>query len=143
MSTKKFIQSKARGTEAEDFVIGVFEKHGYKVVQRAADYFPDFDVAFTNREGQIRTVEIKYDTRAHQTGRFYLDLNALNHSKADILIICYGQPIKALYFLPLDRTRKLAENWPTKIRAGEYQEPAALIPKQLFLEQFKPKIVEI
>lgn len=129
--------------EAEDFVMQIFEKRGYEIVKRSEDYFPDWDLAVLNREGVIRTVEIKYDTKAHRTGRFYLDLNALNHSKADILIICYGQPINALYFLPLKRTRELAQDWPTKINAGEYKEPAVLIPKRIFLETFKPQIVSV
>lgn len=143
MPSDEFINSKARGTEAEDFVIGIFEERGYAVVHRAADYFPDYDFAILDRQGQIKTVEVKYDAKAHSTGRFYLDLEALDHSKADILVICYGQPINALYFLQLADAREIAHAWPVKINAGEWNEEAALIPKRIFIEKFHPQIVEL
>ena len=143
MSSEAFKTQKEIGLQAEDFVISVFEARGYRIVQRAAEYFPDFDFAVENRQGDIKTVEVKYDVKAHRTGNFYLDLPALTHSKADILVICYGQPIKALYFLNLPDAREKALAWPKKVRAGEFKEESCLIPKRLFLESFKPEIVEV
>lgn len=143
MSSEAFKISKEIGLQAEDFVISVFEARGYKVVQRAAEYFPDFDFAVENHQGNIKTVEVKWDIKAERTGRFFLDIPALTHSKADILVICYGQPIKALYFLQLPEARQKALAWPNKVRGGEWKEEGCIVPKRQFIESFNPQIIEI
>lgn len=138
MSTK-FLQDLHTGHDAEDFVVHIFEKHGYEIVKQATGYFPPYDFACLDRAGNIRKVEVKYDRKAHQTGNFFFEIEALGHSEADILVYCYGQPISKLYFydLPTLYTQLRAKE-PTA-RGGDKMELGWLFPK----ESFNPKIVQI
>lgn len=138
MSTK-FLNDLKTGHGAEDFVISIFEAHQYEIVKKATGYFPPYDFACYDREGNIRKVEVKYDRKAHRTSNFFFEREALSHSEADILVYCYGQPISKLYFYHLPTLYTYLRGIEPNSNGGDRMLPGWLFPK----ESFNPKIVLI
>lgn len=141
--SSNFAHDLEEGQEAETFVAQVFEDRGYKIIQKATGKFPDWDFACLNRKGEIKTVEIKYDRQAHRTGNFFLERKALEHSKADILIYCYGQPISQLYFLELPQTLVRLAPHPSTTKGGDQGDSGWLFSKRKFEQILKPHIIAV
>lgn len=142
MSTR-FLNDLSDGHQAELFVAQVFERHGYKVIERASGRFPDWDIKILDRQGQEKTVEVKWDRKAHVTGNFFLERRCLEHSKADILIYCYGDPITHLYFMELPNTLVRLAPHQADTRGGDQQDYGWLFSKRKFQQILKPQIVNI
>jgi hypothetical protein len=144
MPTKEFIHARSKGEIAQDYVAGMFRSWGLTVRETPRGYHPGFDMEV---EGQFYgnhvrfKDEIKYDRKFSETGNFCLDINSIRKSKAGILTICTGKPIDTVYMLPLPDALAFAERWPRKLYVGEYKEPNAIIPKDVFIESLKPKIL--
>lgn len=134
-----FITDLNHGHQSEDFVIKVFEAHGYELVQKATGYFPDWDFSVLDREGNIKTIEVKTDRKAHKTGNFFYEKEAIEHSKADIIVYCYGQPISKLYFYHLPTLYTHLRGIEPNSRGGDNNGVGWLFP----IESFNPKIVEV
>ncbi|MEZ5428748.1 MAG: hypothetical protein R2747_21060 [Pyrinomonadaceae bacterium] len=138
MSSKAFQTDLKRGQVAEKLLFEIFKSWDWKP-ELAEGYFPDWDI----RVKSGKTVEVKWDVMAQKTGNICLELEALNHSKADVLAVAYGRPIKAFYLLEMDKARKFAKGWGNKKKVGEFKVESALIKRTLFLELLKPKIIDL
>jgi hypothetical protein len=133
--TEQFIKDRARGRIAQDYVAGMLRHWGCQVENVPDGYFPGYDIIANGK-----TIEVKHDLRAEDTGRLCLELDALWHSKAQFLVIAVGNPIKTIYLHPLQEVLRFAEKWPLKKRVGEYQVEAALVPIKTFVEFLNPQI---
>lgn len=142
MPTNQFIRDRKRGRIGQDYVATMLRSWGLKVENVADGFFQAYDLVVTTPNGR-RTLEIKYDIRASDTGRLCLELDALWHSRADLLAIVVGNPIKTIYLLPLQPALQLAESWPKKFSVGERGEEAALIPLETFILKLNPQILTI
>jgi len=139
MASQSFIQSRERGKIAQRTLADYLRSTGVGVQEVEDGFFPDFDLLLSTG----KTIEVKYDQRASDTGNFCLEIEALDHSLADVLAIAYGSPIQAYYMLPLDKARKFALDWPLKKYVGEFGLEAAIVSRSLFCELLKPEIIEL
>jgi len=139
MASQSFIQSRERGKIAQRTLADYLRSTGVGVQEVEDGWFPDFDLLLSTG----KTIEVKYDQRASDTGNLCLEIEALSHSLADVLAIGYGTPIQAFYLLPLDKARQFAINWPNKIQGGEFGGDLALVKRSLFCELLKPEIIEL
>jgi hypothetical protein len=146
MASKTIVRDRRRGRPGQNYVAGMFVSWGLKVRNVPDGYFPGWDI---EAEGQINgkgeylkfLCEVKYDIRLAETGNFYIDIEALRHSKASILAITEGSPIHTVYILPLQDVLNYALSQQNKIMGGEFKEPAVLIPKYQFVSELKPKVL--
>lgn len=108
----------------------------------ADGYHPAYDF-LAMKNGMQWYGEIKYDSRAKETGNVCLEIPALEHSKASMLLFCTDAPDLRLqvYALPLQDALSFAKSWPIKRVVGENREMAALVPKETFLDRLKPKLI--
>lgn len=138
--TEQFKVDLKRGLVGEEYIAGMFKSWGYGV-ERVDGYFPDHDLVITTPQGNRRTLEIKYDYRAEETGNLALELDALRHSKAQFLAIAIGDPIQLIYIAPLQEVLRLAESWPNKKPVGERGEISALVPIPAFIQHINPQVL--
>lgn len=134
----KFQKDLAGGHEAELFVAHWYEERGCKV-KRVEGYFPDFDLLVTRSDTRPFTVEVKHDEKAHRTGNFWYELEAISHCKADILVYCYGKPISKLYFYNFKDLHTRLMGIEPNSRGGDKSEPGWRLP----INQFKADIRDI
>jgi hypothetical protein len=139
MPTAQFLRNRQRGKTGQQLLTDILSAWNLEPELVADGYFPDYDIKINTGI----TIEVKTDYKAHLTGNICLELEALNHSKADILAYTYGIPVSVIYWMPLKDALALAERWPFKKQVGEHGETAALIPRRQFLELLKPKILEL
>lgn len=142
MPTKEFIRDRRRGRLGQDYVAEVFKSWGLQVTNVPDGFFPGYDLTIRGKlHGyDINTaVEVKFDIRASETGRLYLDISALRHSKASILAIVTDNP-RTVYIAPLQDVLNYALAH-QNTKGGEYGEPACLITKDEFIQALKPKIL--
>ena len=134
MSSAQFKLENERGLEGQHFVKEMLESWGC-VVEETDGYFPDWDLKTNGR-----TIEVKTDYLASKTGNIALELEALDHSKADLLAIVVKPPI-TIYFKELPAVREFAHHWQPKARGGEFSGELALVPRSIFLDRMKPQIL--
>ena len=139
MSTQNFLIDRERGKVGQKLLVDILSAWKLDPYEVPDGMFPDWDV----RINTGKTIEVKTDYKSHLTSNICLELDALDHSKADLLAISYGVPIKCFYLLPMDKARTFAHQWPHKIKAGEYNSEMCLIRRQLFLELLKPEVIEL
>jgi hypothetical protein len=138
----KFRQDLTKALPAEVLVAQWYENRGC-TVQRAEGYHPDWDLKVKRDDTREFYVEVKHDFKAHQTGNFFVERKALEHSKADILVYCYGNPITHLYFLDLPKTLIRLAPFPSDTKGGDQGDYGWLFPKRKFDQILKPQVVEI
>jgi hypothetical protein len=137
MSSAQFQIDSKRGAEGQTFVKEMIESWGQKVEEAPDRYWPDWDLKVNNR-----TVEVKHDILACKTGHICLELEALDHSKADLLAIVTENP-RTVYFTPLSVVRDFAHQWPRTVRGGEFGGALALVPRSIFIDRLKPQILTV
>ncbi len=138
--TEQFVLDRRRGREGQDYVAGMFESWGLRVENVPDGFFQDYDLLVYGKDGRPHTVEVKYDIRSRGTGRFCLELDALWHSRAELLAIVTDNP-KTVYLTPLQEALRLAQGWPIKKAVGERNEVAALVPIKQFISKLSPQIL--
>lgn len=132
MPTQSFLSARERGRIGQTIVQQKLEKTGWKVDMVKDGYFRAWDFIADN--GQIRfSGEIKYDEMSDTTGNICLELEAIEHSKAQILV--YVFPDKSAYIMPVEDALNYAKAYPVKKRVGEFKGQAAIVPKYIFLNQ--------
>lgn len=140
MLSKEFIQSRAHGNIAQRVVAeAIAKRFDTEVYEVPNGYFPDWDI----RLGNGKTLEVKWNRTAHQTGNIALEINTLHYSKADVLAVCYGNPITAIYLVPLQTARELADYWPMKKMIGIPKEACAIVPRRMFFEKLRPAVITL
>jgi hypothetical protein len=141
MSSQAFIQAREKGKEGQHYVAEMFRNWGLTVYEIEDGHFPDWDLqVFSKDNDKPRTVEVKHDFAASKTGNICLELEALFHSKADLLAIVTDNP-RTVYMVPLQQALAFADSYPNKKKVGEFQLEAALIPKQTFISSLNPQIL--
>lgn len=135
MTSIQFKKDNIRGLEGQNFVRDLIRSWG-QIVEEAPDkWFPDWDLKTNNR-----TIEVKTDLMASKTGNLCIELEALDHSKADLLAIVTENP-RTVYFKELPAVREFAHQWHKFVRGGEFGQPLALIPRSIFIDRLKPQIL--
>ena|SRR5258708_9714768 len=124
-----------RGTLGQNYVRDMLRSWGMEVEEAPDKWFPDWDLKTNGK-----TIEVKTDLKAHLTGNLCLELEALDHSKADLLAIVTEYP-KTVYFKNLPAVRDFAHQWPKKIKGGEFAGELALVPRSIFIDRLKPHIL--
>src|SRR5260370_41224247 len=112
MTSLQFVRDNQRGMIGQHYVAEMFRHWGATVKEVDDKFFPDYDI-----EVNGKTVEVKYDIRAADTGNLCLELDALWHSKAQWLAIVTDNP-RTVYFTPLQEVLRLAQGWPNKKEVG-------------------------
>lgn len=135
MPTDAFLNDRERGREGQHYVADLLRSKGYPLEEVEDGYFPDFDLKLTTGT----TIEVKHDFRSSETGNLALELEALFHSKANILAIVTENP-RTVYLAPLQPVLQLANEWPRKVRGGEFNSLMALVPIKTFIEKINPTI---
>lgn len=135
MSSAQFQLDNQRGLEGQNYVRDLIRSWG-QIVEEAPDkWFPDYDLKTNGK-----TIEVKTDLLASKTGNLALELEALDHSKADILAIVTENP-RTVYFKELPAVREFAHQWQPKKRGGEHNMELALVPRSIFIDRMKPQIL--
>ena len=127
MTSLQFIKDHQRGKTGQHFVAEMFRSWGANVKEVRDGFFQDWDLEINGK-----TVEVKYDLLAHQTGNLCLVLEALWHSKAQWLAIVTDNP-RTVYLVPLQEALRFAERWSNKKEVGEFNVTAAIVPVQVLL----------
>lgn len=143
ISNLKFNLDRFIGREGEQYVAGMFRQWGYTVKEAPDKYFPDYDLYCSRINGDRATafsVEVKFDRWYDKTGKLGLEHDGLDHSKADFLAICAGDPIKAVFLMPLPQIRTYAHQAKQYIRTiGERKDKkpnwATVVPESILLKQ--------
>lgn len=120
----------------------MFGSWGLTVRNVPDGFFPGWDIEACGKLDGIAVnfkCEVKYDLKANETGRLYLDIAALKHSRASILAIVTDNP-RTVYILPLQDVLSYALAH-QNTKGGEYGEPACLISKEEFISTLKPKVL--
>lgn len=141
MPSTAFLTKRKEGEVAQRYIKGMFELWGLKFAATPRGYHPGYDAIveglFYGQYVRFKA-EIKYDRLASATGNIYLDVNSLKKSQATILIICLNDPIDTVLMLPLDQALTYAQTHQNG-SGGEFMEQAAIIPKDQFLSDLRPK----
>lgn len=135
MTSLQFEIDKIRGEEGQSYVRDLIRSWGQTVEEAADKWFPNWDLRVNSK-----TIEVKFDILASKTGNVALELEALDHSKADILAIVTENP-RTVYFTELPKVRQFAHQWHKFVRGGEFGQPLALIPRSIFIDRLKPQIL--
>lgn len=137
MSSEQFKTDLKRGSEGQNYVRDLIRSWGQTVTEAPNRYWPDWDLKVNDC-----TVEVKHDILACKTGRICLELEALDHSKADLLAIVTENP-RTVYFTPLSVVRDFAHQWYKTVKGGEFNQPMALVPRSIFINRLKPQILTV
>jgi hypothetical protein len=135
MSSAQFRVDVERGNLGQAYVRDMLRSWNLEVEEAPDKYFPDWDLKTSSK-----TIEVKTDLMASKTGNFALELEALDHSKADLLAIVTENP-RTVYFTPLKVVRDFAHQWHRTVRGGEFSQPMALVPRSIFIDRLKPQIL--
>jgi hypothetical protein len=139
----KFYKDRFVGEEAQTYVKQMMESWGYTVKEMPQGYHPEYDLFCTRvKDGKYTafTIEVKFDRWYDKTGNLGLEHDGLDHSKADFLAICAGDPIKAVFLMPLPQIRTYAHQAKEYIRTiGERRDKkpnwATVVPESVLLNQ--------
>jgi hypothetical protein len=135
MSSDAFKQANRKGKEGEHYVRDLMRSWGAKVTEVPDTYFPGYDLTCNGVK-----VEVKNDLKTHQTGNICLEVEALDHSEADILAYVTEFP-RTVYFAPLPVVREFAHQWEPKRKGGEFGAELALVPRSIFIDRIHPQII--
>lgn len=133
MTSVQFQTDNQRGMEGQNYLRDILISWGQKVEEAPNSYFADWDLKTNNR-----TIEVKTDFLAPKTGNVCLELEALEHSKADVLAIVTDN-FKTIYFKELPEVREFARQWQPKKKGGEFGGELALVPRSIFINRLKPQ----
>jgi hypothetical protein len=140
MSSLQFLVDRQRGKLGQHYVAEMFRSWGLVVYEVEDGFFQDFDLQVFGKDDVPHTFEVKYDIMASKTQNICLELEALMHSKADFLTIVTDNP-RTVYVTPLQPALAFAHSWPRKLRVGEFNLEAAIVPKQDFINRLSPQIL--
>jgi hypothetical protein len=135
MSSAQFQIDKIRGDEGQSYVRDMLRSWHLEVEEAPDKWFPDWDLKTPSK-----TIEVKTDLKASLTGNICLELEALDHSKADLLAIITENP-RTVYFKELPVVRDFAHQWHKTVRGGEFAGQLALVPRSIFIDRLKPQIL--
>jgi hypothetical protein len=145
MPSKAFLTKRKEGEVAQTYVFTMFRRWGLSVTETPRGYHPGYDgiVEGPFYGNNVRfKIEVKYDKQSRETGNVYLDINSLRKSQASILAICLNDPIDTVLMLPLKDALDYALACPYRVKeGGEFKEPAANPPKDVFIRETKAKIL--
>jgi hypothetical protein len=142
MSSQQFLADRERGKNGQHYVAEMFRSWGLVVYETEDGMFPDWDLQVFGKDDVPHTVEVKYDLKASKTGNLCLELEALFHSKAELLAIVTDDP-RTVYIKPLQQVLSFAHSWPRKKKVGEFQLEAAIVPKQDFINKLNPEVLTV
>jgi hypothetical protein len=138
MESDYFKTQKVKGRWFESEVEKVLKEKGCEVID--SENLKYRDKKGWDREVRINgekcKLEMKYDELSESTGNVCIELAALHQSISPIWI--YGLPENGnlnLYSIFLKDLIPFAESYPVKKLVGEFNIPAALVPKYVFLAQ--------
>ena len=134
MSSHQFIRDLARGKPAENYVAEMFRSWGMKVNEVPDEFFQPYDLDVIDGAGRHRYIEVKYDHKASITQNIFLEFEALSHSHAEWLAIVTDNP-RTVFLIPLSEARRLANEYPKKVRGGEFNGWGAIPPKSFLARQ--------
>jgi hypothetical protein len=140
MSSQQFLADRERGKSGQHYVAEMFRSWGLTVYEVEDGFFQDYDLQVFGKDDVPHTVEVKHDYKFSDTGNFCLELEALWHSKAELLAIVTDNP-RTVYITPLQPALSFAHSYPRKKKVGEFSLEAALIPKQEFISKLNPQIL--
>lgn len=140
MPTQLFLADRERGKDGQHYVAEMFRSWGLTVYEVEDGFYQDWDLQVFGKDEKPHTVEVKHDYMASKTGNLCLELEALFHSKADLLAIVTDNP-RTVYISPLQPVLAFAHSWPRKAKVGEFQLEAALIPKETFIRELHPEVL--
>ena len=135
MSSLQFQTDKKRGEEGQSYVRDLIRSWGQTVEEAPDKWFPDYDLSVNGK-----TIEVKTDYYASKSGNICLEIEALDHSKADLLAIVIDNP-RTVYFTELPKVRQFAHSWHKFVRGGEFSGELALIPRSIFIDRLHPQIL--
>lgn len=135
MSSTQFQVDNQRGLEGQNYVRDLIRSWGQKVEEAPDKWFPDYDLKTNGK-----TIEVKTDLMASKTGNLALELEALDHSKADLLAIVTENP-RTVYFKELSVVRDFAHQWHRTVKGGEFGGALCLVPRSIFIDRLKPQIL--
>jgi hypothetical protein len=148
MSSQVFIRDRERGKLGQHYAAEMYRHWGWTVYEAEDGYFTPYDLQVfpdPNDSTISRKVEVKTDFKSLKSGSLFLELEALFHSRADLLLFIEAteKPFKAhyLYTVPLQPVLSFIHTWPVKVKGGEYQEEGALVPRQVFIDKLVPQIL--
>jgi hypothetical protein len=138
MPTQSFVQAKKIGRWFEALTRSTLAERGFEVIDSEKLKYKDkrgwdCEVRINNERCKMK---IKYDFMSETTGNVCLELSTIRQSQSPIWI--YGLPQNAqidLYTMYLSDLATYVDSWPIKRPVGEFQLPAALIPKHIFISQ--------
>lgn len=139
----KFYLDRHRGDVGQQYVAGMFRSWALNVYSVPYGNHPEYDLEVTGYwRGAYRDwkIEVKHDYWYDKTGNLGLEHDGLDHSKADFLAICAGDPIKAVFLMPLPQIRTYAHQAKEYIRTiGERRDKkpnwATVVPESVLLKQ--------
>jgi hypothetical protein len=122
------------GQSFEQSFANLLEIKGWSVTFNEGEYedLKTCDLKIT-KNGLTLWVELKKDLMSQKTGNVCVEIKALSHSKAPILV--YGLPTPYwtdIYKMPLKTMLQYAIEYPVKKWVGSPKVYAALIPKDIF-----------
>jgi hypothetical protein len=129
----QFIRDRQRGKPGQQYVAAMLREWGLRVDEVPDGFFQAYDLDVIDGNGRHRYFEVKYDYRSHLTGNVFLEEEALNHSQAEWLAIVTDNP-RRVFLIPLTEARRIANEYPKKVRGGEFNGWGA-IPSMSFLAQ--------
>jgi len=116
----------------EDHVADYFANRGWSI-KRAKGNVPGWDLIITKNRTSVY-VEVKHDIASDRTGNYALELDSLEHTQSDYLII--GTPTEA-YILSVTAARKLFNQYP-KRQTGDFAwNYSAIVPKTIFQTKYQ------
>ncbi len=142
MSSQQFLADRERGKNGQHYVAEMFRSWGLVVSEIEDGMFPDWDIKVFGKDDVPHTVEVKHDYKFSETGNFCLELEALFHSRAELLAIVTDNP-RTVYIKPLQEVLSFARLWPRKKKVGEFHHEAAIVPKQEFINGLNPEILRV
>lgn len=137
-TTTYFKTQKKTGRYFEGMMRPILAEKGMEVIDSEKERYSvkkGYDCIVRINGGSAK-IEFKYDRMSEQTGNVCMELEALQHSTADILV--YGLPEGDhidVFTMWLRDALSFAQNWPQKALVGEFRLPAALVPKDTFKGQ--------
>ena len=138
MESEYFKSQKKIGREFEGLVQDALRKPGVEVIESEPLKYRQkrgWDLLI-KVNGSEAKVELKLDVMSEQTGNVALEIAAIRQSISPIWL--YGLPEGnkiIVYSMYLKDLAPFAENYPVKKLVGEFQIPAALVPKEVFTSQ--------
>jgi Holliday junction resolvase-like predicted endonuclease len=137
MPSQAFLRDRRRGEAGQRIVAGVLQAQGYEVTETPRGYHPGYDLLCKGK-GLTFSVEVKTDYKMSETGNVCIETSSLKKSAASILAIVNEQTV---YITPLQEALSFALKYPSRQVGENGWATVALIPKDRFIEDLKPKVL--